>query len=264
MKFFDKKSFFKTLFRSLLVAYVFFLVLGYFFADLLLFPAPKSSYKNDESILSLRVKEQSISYRIFTVEEPKYTVLYSHGNAEDIGELDYWAKKMSEELQVNLYIYDYPGYGTSEGKPSVESVTESAEAMYAMLKAKGLKSKEIIPWGRSIGGGPTMALAQQDIFAGVILESTFVSACRVVTRARILPFEYFDNKKAVAAADEPMMFIHGEKDELIASWHGKALYDTAKVPKAYYWVEKAGHNDVEMYGGEFLWLRLREFLKSLD
>jgi hypothetical protein len=150
--------------------------------------------------------------------------------------------------------YDYSGYGTSSGKPSERAALANIEAVYDYLVAKrGVAPDRIIVWGRSIGSGPSVHRAATRKVGGLVIESGFTSAFRVMTRIRLMPFDRFDNLKGLERVSCPVLVIHGREDEIISFRHGEQLFDKAPQPKMQFWVDRAGHNDLSMVAGSTYW-----------
>ena len=174
-------------------------------------------------------------------QKTRYTILFSHGNAEDLGDLSGHLEQFRQH-GFSAIAYDYSGYGTSSGKPTERAARLNVEAVYDYLVTKrGIAPDRIIIWGRSIGSGPSVHLAANRPAAGLVIECGFVSAFRVLTRVRLLPFDRFDNLRALERVTCPVLIIHGTDDEIIPFWHGQRLFDTAREPKSRLWVERAGH-----------------------
>jgi fermentation-respiration switch protein FrsA (DUF1100 family) len=200
-----------------------------------------------------------ISARYLPHFSARYTLLYSHGNAEDIGDIE-------EILQAfhahgfSIIAYDYSGYGTSQGRPSEQASYANVLAVYDYLRQDlRLPAEQLLVFGRSLGGGPSTELASQKTVGGLILESAFSSAFRVMTRIKIFPFDKFDNQKKLASVSCPVLIIHGTRDEVIPFWHGEHLYQKANPPKMHLWVEHAHHNDLFWVVGEEYWETLEQF-----
>ena len=247
-----------------LAAYILLGAFATFVSDSLIFPTPPSSYKDNEKIIKLRLpSEETISAIYLPNADARYTIIYSHGNNEDIGTM------MPDivELRTRGYSvisYDYPGYGTSTGAPSESKCYESIEAVYQHLVNKlHTPPHRIILYGRSLGSGPTTDLASKVQVAGVIYEGAFSSAFRVMTWKNILPWDKFDNLSKIKAINSPALFIHGKQDGIVALWHGKKLHKHAKHPKMFYWVDDAGHNDIVEVGAGDYWQAIHDFTKSL-
>jgi hypothetical protein len=108
-------------------------------------------------------------------------------------------------------------------------------------------------------------LASNHKVAGLILESPFVTAFRVVTRIPLLPFDKFRNIDRIKSVNCPVLVIGGKADKIIPFWHGEKLFEAANEPKFKLWVDDAGHNDLVMAAGNSYWdtiKRFADFIKS--
>ena len=134
----------------------------------------------------------------FYIRQPqaRYTVLYSHGNAEDLGMIYEYLSELSKLLYINIMSYDYSGYGLGimlrenrerDIEPSESNCYADIEAAYRyLIEVEGINVEHIILYGRSIGSGPSCFLAKRvekargSNFGGLILHSPFLSVCRIV------------------------------------------------------------------------------------
>ncbi|MEH2156404.1 alpha/beta hydrolase [Nostoc sp.] len=246
--------------KSLIFIYIFFAVFVYFRADSMIFLSQPSSYQDDPKILKLRSGENTnISATYLLNNQAKYTILYSHGNAEDLGDI----KQILEKLHgwgFSVFAYDYRGYGTSEGKPTESHAYEDINSAYNYL-TQNLKipPEKIIVLGRSVGGGSAVNLAMRKPVGGLIIESSFISAFQVIVPFRILPFDKFPNLDNIKKIKCPILVIHGKADDIIPFAHGEKLFNAAISPKLYLWVEKANHNDLFWVAEENYRQILQEF-----
>ncbi|MEM9542926.1 MAG: alpha/beta hydrolase [Cyanobacteria bacterium P01_E01_bin.42] len=250
--------------RSLLFIYAFFAIYVFFAADRMIFLPPPASYSDDESIIKLSARNQEKFSAIY-LENPdaRYTLLYSHGNAEDLGQIRPLLE-FYHAVGFNVFAYDYRGYGTSEGKASERNTYEEIEIAYTYLVEKiGIAPDRILLFGRSVGGGPTMNLAARKPVGGVILESTFTQAFRVVVPFPLLPFDKFRNLRKMQKIDVPVLIVHGTKDRTIPFSHGQKLFAAAPDPKLSFWVEGATHNDVFWIARGNYGEKLKEFEKLI-
>lgn len=244
-----------------LFAYLAAAALAMGFADRLIFLPPEASYDDDlDGLLFLTGSGgRRIAARWVPTPGAEVAVLFAHGNAEDIGHgvrhQDGWA-----DLGASVLTFDYPGYGLSSGRPSEEGAYDAADAAYRFLVAQGIDPGTIIVHGRSLGGGVVVDLASRERVGGVIIESSFVSAYRVMTRVPLLPVDQLDNLAKLPRVDAPVLVIHGSRDLVVAPWHGRALFDALpEERRSSLWVEGAGHNDLAAVAGAGYWSALADF-----
>lgn len=237
----------------------------YFLSDLSIFPHTASSYQDKKDIIKLKLaSNKSISALYLPKPNANYTVLFSHGNAEDLGIMRPYLN-MYRDQGFSIFAYDYPGYGTSDGIPTEKKTYQAINAAYDYL-VNDLKipSHKIILHGRSLGTGPTLDLASRISPAAIILESPFLTAFRVVTVIPIFPIDKYRNNKKITMVDAPILFIHGEKDEVIPFWHTKKLFEIAHPPKYFYTVKNANHNDLVETAGKEYWRKIQDFIAMLQ
>jgi fermentation-respiration switch protein FrsA (DUF1100 family) len=188
--------------------------------------------------------------------EAQFTLLYSHGNGEDIGD----DLPMLEEFRnagFAVFAYDYNGYGQSEGRPSEAALYRSVDAAFDFLTGTlHVKPERVIAFGHSLGAAAAIHLAANRPIAGLVAESPFISAFRVLTRYPIVPWDKFNNARMIRKVHCPVLIAHGRRDEVISFWHGERLYQLANPPKWQVWLDGAGHNDVMVVAS-------REFLDAV-
>jgi len=253
----------KRPFASLASIYVLLALFAVFFADRLIFMPPPSSYTGDHAGLrSLETSGgESIAFVHLPASEGMPTLLYSHGNAEDLAH----SQEIYDEFHANglgVVVYDYPGYGLSTGTPGESSSQRAIMAVWKHLNASGIPPSSIVIVGRSVGGGPSVWLASHVEPAGLVLIAPFKSA---FTTAFDLPFplfprDRFPNLKRIRTFERPLLVIHGEDDEVIAVSHGRELVDACGSPdKAFHPIPGARHNDLFEIGGGKIFPLVRQF-----
>ena len=237
------------------------------FGDLLMFPAPGPSYRPGslDGLVTLRARDgNAVSALHLANAGARHTILYSHGNGEDLGNILPVLESL-QELGFAVFAYDYRGYGASPGRASADGVLLDAEAAYAhVTRELGVTPDRLILWGRSVGGGPTVHLASSHACAGMVLEATFTSAFCVVTNRRILPFDRFENRRLIRGMHVPTLFIHGTMDRIVPFVHGRRNFECAAEPKTALWVEGAGHNDLWLVAPDRIGEAVVAFARSLD
>jgi fermentation-respiration switch protein FrsA (DUF1100 family) len=230
--------------------YLIALLVAVFFSERLIFQPQQAGYRDDAAILKLTSSDGAkISATYLPNPDAIFTVLFSHGNAEDIGDDEPLLERI-RAAGFGVLAYDYQGYGTSEGKPTERHAYDDEDAAYKFLvQTMHIQPTKIIAFGRSVGSGPAADLASRRPVAGLILESAFTSAFRVMTRVSVLPFDRFDNLQKIKKVHCPVLVIHGRQDSVINVVHGRELFAAANEPKQALWVDGANHNDVAFVGG---------------
>jgi fermentation-respiration switch protein FrsA (DUF1100 family) len=235
------------------------LAYGYMFTDRIIFQPPPPSYSDSDQIIKLTTPDGAkISAIYLPNENSTYTILYSHGNAEDLGSVRH---KLAELHSIGFSVlgYDYHGYGTSQAQPNEKAVYQDIDAAYEYLTNElHVPPEHIILHGFSLGGAIAADLASRRSVGGLILESTFVSAFRVVTTVP-MPFDQFTTLSKLKKITCPILVIHGRADAVVKFWHGEMLYENANEPKQFLWVDNAGHGNVSFVAGEQYELALKNF-----
>jgi hypothetical protein len=237
---------------------------AYFFSDTIIFQPQPSSYRDTNQIIKLKTEDGvQISAVYLNNPDSEYTILYSHGNAEDIGDIRSILQSLKES-GFSVFAYDYRGYGTSAGKPSEQNAYSDAGAAYShMVNNLGIAPNRIIALGRSVGGAVAVDLAHKKQLAGLIIENSFVTAYRVLTRIPLLPFDKFHSISKLKQVRCPVLVIHGKKDEVIPFWHGERLFQEANAPKLSFWVDEAGHNNLFEVAGNRYNQVLKDFVELI-
>jgi fermentation-respiration switch protein FrsA (DUF1100 family) len=182
-------------------------------------------------------------------EKPRAVLLYAHGNAGNLAGRAPLMRYLQKELRVRALIFDYRGYGRSEGIPSAAGILQDGRAARAFLASQaGVKEAEIVLMGRSLGGGVVAQLAGEARPRGLILESTFSSLRDVASHhypclSWMVPTKKLDSVAALARYAGPLLQSHGDADRTIPYALGRKLFDTAKGPKRFVRISGGDHND---------------------
>lgn len=182
-------------------------------------------------------------------QTPKYTILFSHGNAVDLGQMSSFYYGLGSRLDCNIFTYDYSGYGASGSTPTEKNLYSDIQAAWNALRIRyGISPSNIILYGQSIGTVPTVDLASKYDCAGVVLHAPLMSGMRVAfNTSRTWCCDAFPTIDKVDKIGSLVLIIHGTDDEVIDLSHGIAIHEKCKKPVDPLWVEGAGHNDVEIY-----------------
>ena len=180
-------------------------------------------------------------------ESARGVILFCHGNAGNISHrLD--SIQIFHQLGLDVFIFDYRGYGQSEGKPTEQGTYKDSEAAWRyLIEERQVKPNEVIIFGRSLGGAVASWLAQSHTAGGLILESTFTSLPDIAAGLYpflpvrlLLRFEY-NTAEYLGRVDCPVLIVHSRDDEIMPFDHGQQLFESAKEPKKF--LEIAGtHN----------------------
>jgi len=248
-----------------ILLYTILLVYAWFFSDRLLFLPPKPNYRDTSDIIKLSVHDGiSISARYLPNPQAHFTILYSHGQSEDLGDSADALMRL-RNMGVAVLAYDYEGYGTSQGVPSEHHVYRDIDAAYGYLThTLGIPSDRIIAYGFSMGSGPAVDLASRKPLAGLILESPFASAFRVYLPIQILPFDKFHNLEKIAVVPHPVLILHGMRDSVIPVQQAEQLFEAAREPKRLIIFDDMGHFGIKRDQKNRYAQALEEFLAVLN
>jgi len=194
------------------------------------------------------------------------TLLFCHGNtgsiAHRIGVLRHLRK-----LRVNIFAFDYRGYGRSGGVPSERGLYLDVRAAFdKVVEGFSQRPGKIVLFGHSLGGAVAVDCALDRAAAGLIVQSSFPSireAARVMFPTLPLHLaarQQFRSELKVGGLSLPKLFVHGDADATVPLALGQRLYEAASDPKDLYVVRRAGHNDLHRHGGRRYLRRLSRFL----
>lgn len=233
---------------------------AWFYSDRMIFLPPPPGYRDAPEVLKVPTKDgQRIAAIFLANPEAMYTLLLSHGNGEDLGSILPLLPGL-RHLGFSVFAYDYRGYGLSEGEPSERHVYADIDGAYDYLTGTlGVPPERIVAHGRSLGAGVSVDLAARRPVAGLVLESPFLTAFRVMTRVPLFPFDKFRNVDKIGRVRCPLLVMHGEADEIVPFWQGRQLFDQAPGPKAFVAIPGAHHNDLMWVAGSRYGQALREF-----
>ena len=197
------------------------------------------------------------------------TLLWFHGNAGNITHRLVNIEAL-KPLDLDIFIFDYRGYGKSEGEPNEEGIYLDSQAAYDWLvKVKRIIPEKIILFGRSLGGICAVEVASKNPAAGIILESAFPSAGKMAKNFfPVLPLGWAIKSKFNAIGKVPnlkipKLFLHGTRDEIVPYNLGRELFSAAAEPKIFYDIEGAGHNDTFLVGGANYFNSIDQFVKGI-
>ena len=187
---------------------------------------------------------------------PRGTVVYCHGNAGNVGGRAHLAPEFVRR-GINLFLWDYRGYGRSGGRPSEKGLYADARAAYDAAEAMSRKLP-VVAYGHSLGAAVALQLARERPVAGVIVQGGFASMADMARRRypnlpldRVLTVKYDAAAAAAALTNLPKLFGHSLTDEVVPFQSGRILHAAAAGPKTFVLLSGA-HSDTSWFvpGGE--------------
>jgi fermentation-respiration switch protein FrsA (DUF1100 family) len=197
-------------------------------------------------------------------DQRKETVLFCHGNGGSMSHrID--TIKLINDLGFSVFIFDYRGYGISEGTPSEKGTyLDSEAALKYLLEDKKISEERIIIWGRSLGGPIAANLAKEQKFFACVLESTFTSIkdmaklrFKIFPSALLAKYRY-STIDYVKDIDIPLLIVHSPEDDIIPFWMGEKIFKEAEEPKEFLEL-KGDHNNTYFYSQAKYTTALKKF-----
>jgi uncharacterized protein len=178
---------------------------------------------------------------------------------------------MQRRLGVSVQLFDYRGYGRSEGQPDEAGTYRDARAVYRhLVETRGVGPAALVVFGESLGAAVATQLALERPAAALILESPFTSIPDMARAA--YPFlppvgglirTRYDTVAKIPRLTLPLLVLHGDRDTIVPFAQGRRVFEAAGGPKRFHAIAGAGHNDTYLVGGEPYWRTLAEFLGGL-
>ncbi|MBI4844727.1 MAG: alpha/beta hydrolase [Nitrospirae bacterium] len=198
---------------------------------------------------------------------PRAAIIFSHGNG---GNISHRLEKILilNNLNFDVLIYDYRGYGQSKGRPGEDGLYLDAEAVYKYLvNERRISSGRIIAFGESLGAAVSIDLALKHELRGVIIEEGFTSVKDVAKH--YLPFipaiiykSKYDSLEKIKNVHSPKLFFHSIDDEIIPYDFGKRLFEAAPEPKMFVNL-RGGHNDAFLVSKDLFIKGIDDFVKEM-
>jgi len=192
-------------------------------------------------------------------------ILFCHGNAGNISHrLE--SIQVFHRVGLDVFIFDYRGYGQSMGKPTEQGTYLDVEAAWRYLvEERQTNPNRIVVFGRSLGGAVASWLVQNQTPRALILESTFTSFTNIGTTlypylpVRLLLRFKYDTTECLARINCPVLIVHSRDDEIMPFSHGRQLFEVAREPKRF--LEISGsHNEGFITSGKYYEEGLNDFI----
>lgn len=246
--------------RLFLLAYLLVILLFTFLERSLVYPVP-SLDRSDWQPEGLEFEEVHFASTdgtklhgwYFDHPLPERAILYCHGNGEQVADNGELMDLLREQLDASVFVFDYRGYGHSQGKPDEQGLIQDGIAAQNWLAEKtARKPEEIVIVGRSIGGGVAVALAAELGTEALVLQSTFTRLTDAAATlfpwlpVRLAMKNRFDSMERIKRYNGPLLSSHGTTDLVVPFEQGRQLYEAAPgQPKEFFQIDRSGHNDMQ-------------------
>ena len=268
-----RKNFFVELVIGIVFVYVFLLIVLFISQRSLMYHPKENNYFGDK--LEIEVEKVSIETSdglnllgwFYKKNLKKFkTILYFHGNA---GDLENRIHKLNhfKDMDVNFLIISWRGFSGNLGKPTEKGLYKDADGAILWLKNLGLKEKDIVLYGESLGSGVATEVAQNSNFAGLVLETPFTSMIEAAKNfypyipVSLLLKDKYESHKKIKNINIPVLVMHGENDQIVPFWMGEKIYEIANQPKYSYFTK---YDDHMMEYDKKLVFALKTFFESLN
>ena len=258
---------------GILFIYLVLLILLFIFQRNLMYHPNENNYFGDK----LEVEVQNISIKTadnidllgwFHKKNLKKfkTILYFHGNA---GNLENRIHKLNhfKDMDINFLIIAWRGFSGNDGKPTEKGLYDDGSSAVKWLKDLGLVENDIILYGESLGTGVATQIAQNNNFAGLVLETPFTSMIDAAKHfypyipVGLLLRDKYENDKKIKKINIPVLIMHGEADQIVPFEMGKKIYKIANQPKYSYFTKYDNH--MMEYDNKLVFA-LKKFIQSLN
>jgi len=202
-----------------------------------------------------------------TCAQPRAHVLFLHGNAGNLAGRQSMLEDLHDAQKIDLFAFDYRGYGKSQGRPSeAANISDAQVARRVYATMAGIPESEIVLMGRSLGGGVAVGLAAEDGARGLILQSTFTSLPDMAARqfpwlpVRLMMKNRYPSLEQLPEYHGPLLCSHSRDDTIVPFQMGRDLFAAGNEPKDFYQITGCDHNDPQPDAYQSI---LSEFLDSL-
>jgi fermentation-respiration switch protein FrsA (DUF1100 family) len=237
--------------RLVLIAYLVVVLAMMLLERSLVYPAPaleagdwKASYLPHEDVSFASADGTKLHGWFFSNANAKRAILYCHGNGEDVAAFGELALEMRDQLNASVFVFDYRGYGHSQGKPDEPGcIADGSAAQHWLAKRMNIQSNEVVLIGRSLGSAVAIALAAQNGARALVLQNAFSRMTDVAALhypwlpVRLVMSNRYDNLAEIQKYTGPLLQSHGTRDEFIPIASARQLFDSAPSNRKK-WIEQ--------------------------
>ena len=237
---------------------------------------PRKSNKKDNNDYFVQVDDDvNVNIRFYLNSNKSDNIIFFHGNAEIADDYENFAKYYNE-LDINLIVCEYRGYGLSTGTPTKDNLQKDSLEIFKFIENHLSKKKhtgKIVIMGRSLGScsAANIIFNYQDKIDGCIIESGFATEYSLLQLMQINPNDInfklsdgFENLKKFKAYKKPLLIIHADLDDIVPmSQADLIMMECPSNDKDLYVVNGANHNNILMYANENYFIKIKSFISSL-
>lgn len=208
----------------------------------------------------------------FENRDAKHCILFNHGNAGNIADRTDLVRLLLS-ADASVFIYDYQGYGRSEGYPDLPAICHDAEAAYDYLsESKGLTADRLVLYGESLGASVACYLSSVRPSAGLIMQSGFSSLRKIAAREYpilgfypdwLYPHPGLNSAQILKKPHPPVLIAHGVHDIVIPFGHAEQLFAEAVEPKFFVKLANCAHSDITTSAPDEYLAEIRQFLRMM-
>jgi fermentation-respiration switch protein FrsA (DUF1100 family) len=243
--------------RPIIIAYLIVVLLMMYFETRLVYPVPPLQ-AGDWRPTGFKYEDVSFESADGTKlqgwfvpgHSPRRVILYCHGNGADLSSFGELATTLSESLHAAVFVFDYRGYGHSQGQPSeLGCIADGNAAQHWLAERMGVRPNDVILMGQSLGSAVAVALAAENGARALVIENAFPTMTDVAALhypwlpIRWVMANHYDNVRRIQGYTGPLLQSHGTRDEFIPLSFARRLFDVAPSANKR-WLELAGlkHN----------------------
>ena len=239
----------------------------------LLYLPSENNYLDDQIDFNFREVfidvEKNLKLKAWLIENDfknKKTLVFFHGNAGNLSNRTYKLNQLSK-LDLNIIILAWRSFSGNEGEPSEQNLYNDAKKTIDWLNSRGVKNKNIILYGESLGTGIAVELGQTNQFGGIILESPFTSMEILAQKyypylpAKIILKDKYKSIEKINKIKFPMHVMHGKKDNIVPFYMGEEIFNKYVGVKSNYFNDNDDHM---MEFNKGLIQSIDNFIKSLN
>ena len=199
-------------------------------------------------------------------QQPSPAVIVFNGNAGNRAYRSSLAAAL-RGLGLSVLLFDYRGFGDSDGSPTEAGLNEDARAVWRYVAGRSdVRADRLVYFGESLGSAVAVRLAVEHAPAALILRSPFTSLVDVgrlhypILPVRWLLRDRFSSVDAIASVRSPLLIVAGDRDRIVPLEQSRRLFERASEPRELVVVRGADHNDAALFDGRELIEAVRKFV----